>query len=112
MPTAEAIFWLRDDEVLLLQSLGHSANFETVDTRAKKIISQVKLAARCNRELRSYEGEALQQQTRIDRMISDNADEHEVRKQRQVLSETVRMLPECQQRYDRAIQELKALIPN
>lgn len=104
---------LRTDETAILQALGHSGLFDDAsqsDPANKRIVMQVKVAGRCQRELKSYEKEAQDQQARIEKLLAAEADEHDVRKQRQVLGETLRMLPDCQQRLDRAIAELKALI--
>ncbi|KAI9315887.1 tubulin binding cofactor A [Dichotomocladium elegans] len=55
----------------------------------------------------AYEKEAEAQQKRIDKLIADNADEADVRKQKEVLDETLMMIPDVKKRLAAAIKDLQ-----
>jgi tubulin-specific chaperone A len=50
------------------------------------------------------------QQKRIDKLIADEADEADVRKQKEVLEETVQMIPDVKRRLAAAVQELSTMV--
>lgn len=50
------------------------------------------------------------QQKRIDKLIADGADEADVRKQKEVLEETVQMIPDVKRRLAAAVQELSTMV--
>ncbi|KAI8138001.1 tubulin binding cofactor A [Fennellomyces sp. T-0311] len=55
----------------------------------------------------AYGKEAEQQQKRIDKLIAENADEADVRKQKEVLEETLQMIPDVKKRFAKAYQDLE-----
>ncbi|KAG5462987.1 MAG: tubulin binding cofactor A [Olpidium bornovanus] len=58
----------------------------------------------------SYEKEREQQQRRVDAAIAANADEYDIKKQKEVLEETIRMLPDVRRRLVAASNELLELL--
>ncbi|TPX57505.1 hypothetical protein CcCBS67573_g09244 [Chytriomyces confervae] len=68
------------------------------------------VVTRLVKELSSYEREEITQQKRIDALITANADDHDVRKQREVLEETTTMIPDCKNRLSAARDELQRLV--
>jgi len=61
---------------------------------------------------KSYHKEAENQQKRIDKLISDGADEHDIAKQKEVLEESLNMIPDCQNRLKEAQKELQRVLEN
>ncbi|CAM0140150.1 hypothetical protein VKS41_005826 [Umbelopsis sp. WA50703] len=62
------------------------------------------------KELKSYDVELVNQQERISKLIKSGADDADVRKQKEVLEESVQMIPEVKRRLATAYQELRTLI--
>ncbi|KAI7877699.1 tubulin binding cofactor A [Lichtheimia hyalospora FSU 10163] len=62
---------------------------------------------RIHKEQIAYGKEAEQQQKRIDKLIADNADEADVRKQKEVLNETLQMIPDVKRRLAEAYKNLQ-----
>lgn len=62
------------------------------------------------KEYQGYQKEQQRQQERIDKLVASQADEHDIRKQHEVLQETVVMLPDCRQRLEKAFMELSQLM--
>ncbi|CAO3693654.1 unnamed protein product [Umbelopsis ramanniana] len=65
---------------------------------------------RIGKEQISYGKELESQQKRIDKLIADEADEADVRKQKEVLEETVQMIPDVKRRLAAAVQELSTMV--
>jgi hypothetical protein len=63
-----------------------------------------------SKEQISYGKELESQQKRIDKLIADEADEADVRKQKEVLEETVQMIPDVKRRLAAAVQELSTMV--
>eukprot|EP00842_Homolaphlyctis_polyrhiza_P000106 jgi/Hompol1/1096/HPOL_001629-RA len=61
---------------------------------------------RTGKELLSYKKEAEKQQARIDKLVADGADNADIRKQHEVLDETVQILPDTKRRLEIAYKEL------
>lgn len=59
-----------------------------------------------------YEKEAEQQRNRIQKLKDQGGDEYDVRKQEEVLQETLMMVPDCQRKLAKAFDELKAILDN
>ncbi|KAG2193756.1 hypothetical protein INT47_005037 [Mucor saturninus] len=59
-----------------------------------------------------YGKEAETQQKRIDKLIASGADEYDVRKQKEVLDETLMMIPDVKKRLASAYQELQNQLEN
>ncbi|KAJ3016702.1 hypothetical protein HKX48_003906 [Thoreauomyces humboldtii] len=76
----------------------------------KKLKAQTGAVKRIGKDLSYYDQEAVTQQARIDKLISSGADEHDVRKQREVLDETHQMMPDGKKRLAAAHRDLKDLL--
>ncbi|GJJ76508.1 tubulin-specific chaperone A [Entomortierella parvispora] len=59
-----------------------------------------------------YNGEKLNQQGRIDAMIAKDPEDYDIKKQREVLEETLDMLPDVERRKKAAHQDLANLVTN
>lgn len=57
-----------------------------------------------------YEKEAEQQRGRIQKFKEEGKDEHDIRKQEEVLLESLMMVPDCQRRLHKAFQDLKGIL--
>ncbi|KAI9032830.1 tubulin binding cofactor A [Phycomyces nitens] len=62
---------------------------------------------RIYRENIGYGQEEQQQLKRIDKLIADGADEADVRKQKEVLEDTLQMIPDVQKRLAKAYADLE-----
>ncbi|KAI9017037.1 tubulin binding cofactor A-domain-containing protein [Gaertneriomyces semiglobifer] len=76
----------------------------------RKIKVQTGAVKRIGKDLSYYEQEAEKQQERIKKLVTEGADEHDVRKQEEVLEETNQMLPESRQRLATAQKALRELL--
>ncbi|KAJ3011345.1 hypothetical protein HKX48_006875 [Thoreauomyces humboldtii] len=76
----------------------------------KKLKAQTGAVKRIGKDLSYYDTEAAQQQERIDKLVSSGADEHDVRKQKEVLEETHQMMPDGKKRLAAAQRDLKDLL--
>jgi tubulin-specific chaperone A len=65
---------------------------------------------RLKKEVGAYGAEAAKQEQKIASMRAANADEHDVRKQEEVLAETRRMVPDCEKRLALAVEKLRAQV--
>ncbi|KAI8976913.1 tubulin binding cofactor A [Pilobolus umbonatus] len=70
------------------------------------------IVKRIHKETIGYDKEAANQQKRIDKLIENSADEADIRKQKEVLDETLQMIPDVQKRLAIAHQELREQIEN
>ncbi|GES82034.1 tubulin-specific chaperone A [Rhizophagus clarus] len=61
---------------------------------------------------KSYRKEGESQQKRIDKLISEGADEHDISKQKEVLQESLNMIPDCHNRLMEAQKQLQKLLEN
>ena len=61
-------------------------------------------------EIKTYETEQGQQEAKIAKMKEDGVDEYDVRKQEEVLAETVMMIPERRTALESAVQDLTDLL--
>jgi len=59
------------------------------------------------KEEQSYHRELAFQQAKVDKMIDDNEDFYDIKKQREVLVETEKMIPEVQKRLRDAVEMLE-----
>jgi tubulin-specific chaperone A len=57
-----------------------------------------------------YQKEYEKQQDRIAKLVQDNADVHDIRKQNEVLDETTMMIPDCKKRLAKAFKELQDML--
>ena len=61
-------------------------------------------------EIKMYETEQGQQEAKIAKMKEDGVDEYDIRKQEEVLAETVMMIPERRTALESAVQDLTDLL--
>ncbi|KAI9173031.1 hypothetical protein H9P43_007162 [Blastocladiella emersonii ATCC 22665] len=76
------------------------------ETRQLKIKTGV--VKRLAKEIFMYQKEAEKQQAKVAAMAEAGADEHDVRKQKEVLQETLVMIPDTQRRLVDAFADLEA----
>jgi tubulin-specific chaperone A len=76
----------------------------------KDIKIKTNVVKRLVKELAAYQKEYITQQNRIQKYINDNRDDHDIRKQREVLEETNVMIPDCKSRLTDAIRVLEDLV--
>ncbi len=57
--------------------------------------------------MESYEKEAQKQQEKINKLKSDGTDPHTIKKQEEVLAETLQMIPDTKKRLDIAKKDLQ-----
>lgn len=57
--------------------------------------------------IQAYVEEEAKQQKRIQKLESEGADLHDIRKQREVLAETVDIIPDCKMRLEKAHKALE-----
>jgi tubulin-specific chaperone A len=72
------------------------------DPRIRQITIKTGVVKRLTKEKTIYEREAENQKTRIEKLKADeHGDEHMIRKQEEVLQESLMMVPDCQRRYNK-----------
>lgn len=72
--------------------------FIMADPRLRQIFIKAGVVKRYAKEKVSYEKEAEREQKRIEKFIAENRDEHDIKKQQEVIQESLMMVPECQRR--------------
>uniref|UniRef100_A0A1Y1LFT0 Tubulin-specific chaperone A n=1 Tax=Photinus pyralis TaxID=7054 RepID=A0A1Y1LFT0_PHOPY len=82
------------------------------DPRLKTLKIKTGVVRRLAKEKLVYEEEAEQQRARIEKFKQEGKDEYDIRKQEEVLQESLMMVPDCQRRLAKAIEELKNIIEN
>lgn len=80
------------------------------DPRIKTLKIKTGVVKRLAKEKTVYEREAEQQKVRIEKYKEQGKDEYEIRKQEEVLNESLMMVPDCQRRLAVAFEELKRII--
>ncbi|KAK3927785.1 Tubulin-specific chaperone A [Frankliniella fusca] len=80
------------------------------DPRIKTIKIKTGVVRRIAKEKVMYEKEADQQRGRIQKFKEEGKDEHDIRKQEEVLLESLMMVPDCQRRLLKAYQDLKSIL--
>jgi tubulin-specific chaperone A len=68
------------------------------------------IVRRTVKELESYQKEVALDQERIEKFKKTDRSEHSVKKQEQVLSETISMIPETRRRLNKALEGLEEII--
>uniref|UniRef100_A0A7S3GJJ0 Tubulin-specific chaperone A n=1 Tax=Palpitomonas bilix TaxID=652834 RepID=A0A7S3GJJ0_9EUKA len=76
--------------------------------RAIKI--QTKACQRYKKEIAYYKKEEEQQRSKIAKLQESGADGHDIDKQKEVLEETLQMIPECKNLLEQAVHELESLV--
>ncbi|KAF7284595.1 tubulin binding cofactor A [Rhynchophorus ferrugineus] len=80
------------------------------DPRIKTLKIKTGVVKRLAKEKTVYEKEAEQQKNRIQKYKTEGRDEHDVKKQEEVLQESLMMIPDCQRRLAKAFEELKGIL--
>lgn len=70
------------------------------DPRLKQIKIKAGVVKRCTKDVTSYAKEADVQQGKVEKLKSDGKDEHDIRKQEEVLQECLMMIPDSKRRYE------------
>lgn len=78
----------------------------------KQIRIQTGVVKRISKETKMYEKETQEIETSIDKMIADGKDPYDIKKKRELLSESAMMVPECEGRLKEAIEKLTNLLEN
>lgn len=68
------------------------------DPRLKQIKIKTGVLKRVGKEKLSYKKEADQNKARLEKMREEGKDEHDLKLMREVLKETMMMIPDCQRR--------------
>lgn len=68
------------------------------DPRIRQIKIKTGVVKRIAKEKVVYEKEAEQQKARVQKIKDEGQDEHNIRKQEEVLQESLMMVPDCQRR--------------
>ncbi|XP_028038014.1 tubulin-specific chaperone A [Bombyx mandarina] len=80
------------------------------DPRIRQIKIKTGVVKRIAKEKVVYEKEAELQKNRIQRIKDEGQDEHNIRKQEEVLQESLMMVPDCQRRLIKAYTDLKTTL--
>lgn len=80
------------------------------DPRIRQIKIKTGVVRRIAKEKVVYEKEAEQQKNRIQKIKDEGQDEHNIRKQEEVLQESLMMVPDCQRRLVKAYADLKTTL--
>uniref|UniRef100_U5EL13 Tubulin-specific chaperone A n=1 Tax=Corethrella appendiculata TaxID=1370023 RepID=U5EL13_9DIPT len=82
------------------------------DPRIKQIKIKTGVVKRLAKEKIVYEKEVETQKSRIEKLKSQGEDDHVLRKQEEVLQESLMMVPDCQRRLIKAFDELTEILKN
>lgn len=80
------------------------------DPRLRTIKIKTGVVRRLAKEKVMYEKEAQEQRERIEKFKTQGKDEYEIRKQEEVLQESLMMVPDCQRRLLVAYDDLKGIL--
>lgn len=80
------------------------------DPRIRTIKIKTGVVKRIAKEKTTYEREAEQQKIRIQKLKDQGKDEYDIRKQEEVLNESLMMVPDCQRRLVVAYDELNNIL--
>ncbi|XP_054288887.1 tubulin-specific chaperone A [Macrosteles quadrilineatus] len=76
------------------------------DPRVKQLKIKTGVVRRLAKEKVMYEKEADSQRQRIQKFKDEGKDDHDIRKQEEVLQESLMMVPDCQRRLVKAYEDL------
>ncbi|XP_044756844.1 tubulin-specific chaperone A [Coccinella septempunctata] len=82
------------------------------DPRIKQLKIKTGVVRRLAKEKITYEKEAVQQKDKVEKLKTDNGDSYHIKKQEEVLQESLMMIPDCQRRLAKAYEDLKNIIDN
>ncbi|XP_013787723.1 tubulin-specific chaperone A-like isoform X2 [Limulus polyphemus] len=80
------------------------------DPRLKQIKIKMGVVKRLSKEKGMYEKEAEQERNKLEKMKAEGKDEYDIRKQEEVLQESLMMAPDCRKRLNIAYTELKSIL--
>ncbi|XP_052869027.1 tubulin-specific chaperone A [Anopheles cruzii] len=80
------------------------------DPRLRQLTIKTGVVKRLSKEKVVYEKEVVTQQNRIEKLKAGGSDDYVLRKQDEVLQESMMMIPDCQRRLAKAHQELSEMI--
>ncbi|XP_058445799.1 tubulin-specific chaperone A [Malaya genurostris] len=82
------------------------------DPRLRQLTIKTGVVKRLSKEKTVYEKEVDTQRNRIEKLKANGADDHDIRKQEEVLQESMMMVPDCQRRLAKAYEELNEMLKN
>lgn len=68
------------------------------DPRLRQIFIKTGVVKRYTKEKISYEKEAVKEKQRLEKFKEENRDEHDIKKQEEVIQESLMMVPDCKRR--------------
>ncbi|XP_015190252.1 PREDICTED: tubulin-specific chaperone A [Polistes dominula] len=80
------------------------------DPRIRTLKIKTGVVKRLAKEKVTYEKEAAQQRQRIQQLKEQDKDGYDIKKQEEVLQESLMMVPDCQRRLVKAFEELKSIL--
>uniref|UniRef100_A0A1Q3FDC5 Tubulin-specific chaperone A n=1 Tax=Culex tarsalis TaxID=7177 RepID=A0A1Q3FDC5_CULTA len=80
------------------------------DPRLRQLTIKTGVVKRLSKEKTVYEKEVDSQRNRVDKLKAAGSDDHDIRKQEEVLQECMMMVPDCQRRLAKAFEELSEMI--
>ncbi|KAG7205073.1 hypothetical protein KM043_005451 [Ampulex compressa] len=80
------------------------------DPRIRILKIKTGVVKRLAKEKLAYEKEAAQQRDRIQKLKEQDKDGYDIKKQEEVLQESLMMIPDCQRRLIKAFKELKQIL--
>ncbi|XP_051170264.1 tubulin-specific chaperone A-like [Leptopilina boulardi] len=80
------------------------------DPRLRTLKIKTGIVKRLAKEKITYEKESEQQRERIQKYKEQGKDGYDIRKQEEVLQESLMMIPDCQRRLAKAYEELKKIL--
>lgn len=80
------------------------------DPRIRTLKIKTGVVKRLAKEKVTYEKEAAQQRERVQQLKEQDKDGYDIKKQEEVLQESLMMVPDCQRRLVKAFEELKNIL--
>ncbi|XP_029050184.1 tubulin-specific chaperone A-like [Osmia bicornis bicornis] len=80
------------------------------DPRIRTLKIKTGVVKRLAKEKITYEKEAAQQRERVQKLKEQDKDDYDIKKQEEVLQESLMMVPDCQRRLGKAFEELKKIL--
>ncbi|XP_024894158.1 tubulin-specific chaperone A [Temnothorax curvispinosus] len=80
------------------------------DPRIRTLKIKTGVVKRLAKEKITYEKEAAQQRERVQKLKEQDKDNYDIKKQEEVLQESLMMVPDCQRRLVKAFEELKKIL--
>ncbi|KAL7299786.1 tubulin-specific chaperone A isoform X2 [Trichogramma pretiosum] len=80
------------------------------DARLRQLRIKSGVVKRLAKEKVTYEKEATEQHEKIQKLKEQNKDSHVIKKQEEVLQESLMMIPDCQRRLLKAFEDLKRVL--